>query len=309
MDTSIHTTEGWLLSSKFGRIALNCANSVCRLKGEIWDKIARELHMPWRAVEEMHWRMGRGELAQRAGVREFVATPDPSSAGVPPVTGVPITTSFVPSNTYQPPPQVSYGSPTLAPPVPRSVGQGSPLPPPSLPPIAQQSLPPHGTPQPAPSFIDANRPPPTFTAGNRSPTHHSYHSASSHTSSPNNQGHRPRRSGSDVGSPRRRALSSTRLASASMPPLEARPQPTPPPPPPLPPLPREIPGPTSDPGQGMQLPPVRLLQEEVKESSRLGTPTHSGPSNSGSGPSRPHSTTSGSRAAGDHRPEGNGNGR
>lgn len=262
--------------------------------------------MPWRAVEEMHWRMGRAELAQRAGVREFVATPDNLSAGAPPVTGVPITTSFVPSTTY--PPLAAYGSQeALAPPAPRPSNQISPLPAPSLAPIAPHSVPPYGASQPAIQFVDPARPPPSFTSGPRSPTHRSQPSPTSHTSSPKNPEHRPRRSGSDVGSPRRRALSSNRLASASMPPLENKRAPTPPAP--LPPLPKDIQGPGPEPGQGMQLPPVRLLQEEVREASRVPTPNHGGPSYSGSGSTRPRSTTSGSHSTGDQRGDISGTGR
>ena len=264
--------------------------------------------MPWRAVEEMHWRMGRTELAQRAGVREFVATPDPLTTGTPPVSGVPITTSFAPPTSY--PQQPPYGSPqeALVPAAIRAPGQSSSLPQPSLAPIAPNSLPNYAPVQPTVQFMDPNRPPPAFTSGPRSPTYRSQPSPSSHTSSPENSLYRPRRSGSDAGSPRRRLLSSSRLASASMPPLETREVATPPPPPP-PPIPRDLPGVALEPGQAMQLPPVRLLQEEVKEASRLPTPNHAGPNYSGSGPSRPQSTTSGSRSTGDQRVDGSGNGR
>ena len=56
--------------------------------------------MPWRAVEDMHWRMGRAELAQRAGVKEFVTTPDPSVPNSIPVTGKAMATSSVPAILY-----------------------------------------------------------------------------------------------------------------------------------------------------------------------------------------------------------------
>lgn len=247
--------------------------------------------MPWRAVEEMHWRMGRAELAQRAGVREFVATPDPTGAFA--AGGIPITTSFMPTGSFQPPPPGSYStSPQALAPPHHPTYSTSPLPPPpSLPPAAI-----HEPSQPSTQFIDPNRPPPIFTAGLGSPSLHSHRSVGSQASSQLAPGHRPQRSGSDNGSPRRRALSGSRLASASMPPLENRAAPTPPPPTTLPPFPRDLTGPPSEPGHGPTLPPVRLLQEEVRDNSRYTTPNQSGPSYSGSGPSRPLSTTSASRS-------------
>ncbi|KAL9058808.1 MAG: hypothetical protein Q9162_001532 [Coniocarpon cinnabarinum] len=271
-----------------------------RLKGEIWEKISRELHMPWRAVEEMHWRMGRTELAQRAGVREFLATPDPTGAFS--TTGVPITTSFIPSGSYPPgqPPYVSSPQ-ALGPPLPPpQQGYNSPLPPPPShlppgppPPPPQQSLPP---------VSDPNRPPPPppYVSRPHFPSHRSHRSASSHASPHFIPSHRPQRSGSDQGSPRRRALDGSRLTSASMPPIPFDPRRAPSPPPmgpssTLPPISRELSAPPSDAAPGPTLPPVRLLQEEVRENSRYTTPTHSGPSVSGSGPSRSHSTASTSR--------------
>ena len=245
--------------------------------------------MPWRAVEEMHWRMGRHELAQRAGVREFVATTDVPPPGSTPVTGIPITTSFVPTAVYQPQPS-PYTSPqgTLTAAPPRTLAQtASPIPPSSLPPLAPLSIPPQSIPSQTHQFIDPTRPPPAFTSGSRSPGHHAHRSSSSHPSPPRNPSHQSRRSGSDWGSPRRHALSSSRLPSASMPPLEVRTHSTPPPP--LPPLPKDLPGPTSEPVHGMQLPPVRLLQEEVR--SRLSTPGQNGQIHTGSASSRSHSVT------------------
>ena len=259
--------------------------------------------MPWRAVEDMHWRMGRAELAQRAGVREFVATPDPSIPNSTPVTGVPITTSFGPTISYPQQPDYTSSPQTYVPQPPRSTGQPSPVPPHSLPPIAPNPAPTYGPAQQPPTpFADTNRPAPIFGAAPRSPASRSHHSGSSLTNSPRlHSGHRPHRSGSDVSSPRRRALSTSRHATGSMPPIESRSQQTPPPV--LPTL-KDISGPTSEPQQNMQLPSVRYLQEEVKDSSRLPTPTLSGPSHSNSGPSRPHS-----RSVGDQRGEIYSNGR
>jgi hypothetical protein len=37
----------------------------------MWDMIAKEMNLPWRAVESMHWHMGAEEMAQRANVAVF----------------------------------------------------------------------------------------------------------------------------------------------------------------------------------------------------------------------------------------------
>ncbi|KAI9669909.1 MAG: hypothetical protein M1831_006945 [Alyxoria varia] len=55
-----------------------------RFRREMWEKVAKELNMPWRAAEDMHWQLGKHELAQRAGVTPFQAageTGSTSSAG------------------------------------------------------------------------------------------------------------------------------------------------------------------------------------------------------------------------------------
>src|ERR1700749_3867633 len=50
-----------------------------RFKKEMWDMIAKEMSLPWRAVESMHWQMGAEEMAQRANVAVF-QTHVPSSS-------------------------------------------------------------------------------------------------------------------------------------------------------------------------------------------------------------------------------------
>lgn len=40
----------------------------------MWEKIAKEMGIPWRAVEGMHWQMGQTEMARRAGVNPFALT-------------------------------------------------------------------------------------------------------------------------------------------------------------------------------------------------------------------------------------------
>lgn len=42
-----------------------------RFKREMWEKIANDLQMPWRAVEARHWELGAEGLAVRAGVPLF----------------------------------------------------------------------------------------------------------------------------------------------------------------------------------------------------------------------------------------------
>jgi len=37
----------------------------------MWDMIAKEMELPWRAVESMHWQMGQEDLASRANVPVF----------------------------------------------------------------------------------------------------------------------------------------------------------------------------------------------------------------------------------------------
>lgn len=54
------------------------------MKPDIWTPVARELGIPWRAVEAMHWHLGEQEMARRAGVTPFAMAaasgPSPSSA-------------------------------------------------------------------------------------------------------------------------------------------------------------------------------------------------------------------------------------
>nr|POF14874.1 hypothetical protein CFP56_71258 [Quercus suber] len=47
-------------------------NKLARLfKKDMWDKISREMQLPWRAAEAMHWQIGEIEMAQRANVPVF----------------------------------------------------------------------------------------------------------------------------------------------------------------------------------------------------------------------------------------------
>ncbi|KAH9908094.1 hypothetical protein F4778DRAFT_462176 [Xylariomycetidae sp. FL2044] len=42
-----------------------------RFRQEMWQKVAEEMGMPWRAVEGMHWALGEVDMARRAGVTPF----------------------------------------------------------------------------------------------------------------------------------------------------------------------------------------------------------------------------------------------
>ncbi|MCJ1457797.1 hypothetical protein MMC28_008166 [Mycoblastus sanguinarius] len=42
-----------------------------RLKPELWQPIANDLGVPWRAAEAMHWALGEHEMARRANVTPF----------------------------------------------------------------------------------------------------------------------------------------------------------------------------------------------------------------------------------------------
>ncbi|KAK4631322.1 hypothetical protein CLAFUW4_03687 [Fulvia fulva] len=42
-----------------------------RFKKDMWEKISKEMQLPWRAAEAMHWQIGEIEMAQRANVPVF----------------------------------------------------------------------------------------------------------------------------------------------------------------------------------------------------------------------------------------------
>jgi len=44
---------------------------VGRFKPEMWQKVAEEMQVPWRAAEAMHWQLGEADMARRAGVIPF----------------------------------------------------------------------------------------------------------------------------------------------------------------------------------------------------------------------------------------------
>jgi len=118
----------------------------------MWEKVAKEMQMPWRAVEARHWEIGQEEMAKLAGATLFSSTATPMSEHdiLPP----PSTQSF--HSEYPPPslrhPYANYPQdpstmqparphtmgPPLRPDVPMS-GYGEPMagPPGALPGIAE----------------------------------------------------------------------------------------------------------------------------------------------------------------------------
>ncbi|KAF6219777.1 hypothetical protein HO133_003602 [Letharia lupina] len=57
-----------------------------RLKSDLWNPIATELGVPWRACEAMHWALGEADMCRRAHVLPFpmaTSRPEPASAPAP----------------------------------------------------------------------------------------------------------------------------------------------------------------------------------------------------------------------------------
>lgn len=71
----------------------------------MWEKIAKEMQLPWRAAEAMHWQIGEVEMAQRANVPVFhLAGQQPSQAGA----AADRTGSVSPSSATGPPSTMPY---------------------------------------------------------------------------------------------------------------------------------------------------------------------------------------------------------
>lgn len=49
----------------------------------MWEKISKEMQLPWRAAEAMHWQIGEVEMAQRANVPVFHLAGQQSSHSQP----------------------------------------------------------------------------------------------------------------------------------------------------------------------------------------------------------------------------------
>lgn len=71
----------------------------------MWEKISKEMQLPWRAAEAMHWQIGEVEMAQRANVPVFHLAGQSSSQG-----GVLIerVSSTSPPSAVSPPSSLSY---------------------------------------------------------------------------------------------------------------------------------------------------------------------------------------------------------
>ncbi|KAI5927996.1 hypothetical protein F4810DRAFT_170275 [Camillea tinctor] len=60
-----------------------------RFRQDMWQKVADEMVIPWRAAEAMHWQLGEQDMARRAGVTPFnfsavtVETPQSGSRSAP----------------------------------------------------------------------------------------------------------------------------------------------------------------------------------------------------------------------------------
>lgn len=239
----------------------------------MWEKVAKELHMPWRAAEDMHWTLGKHQLAQRAGVTPFAAASDDSTTI--PASGVPITTSFgLATGSFRPAPSASSSQPPIQPAPTRQSSM-------SMPPSAYSSptgFPGHPsfTSQPA-NYLDPQpmlRPASTQEQSG----HRSGRSTSGTSPSPRSHGSFGRRS-----SPQRAVSSAARVAS--MPPMESHNTP-----PPLPSIPREYygdEGPVSLQGSQQRLPPVRFLTQEPESTEERRSPQHPSWLNSPPGHSNP----------------------
>lgn len=53
------------------RVRTDSHTNSYRLKHDLWNPIANELGIPWRACEAMHWAMGEHEMARRANAVPF----------------------------------------------------------------------------------------------------------------------------------------------------------------------------------------------------------------------------------------------
>lgn len=75
----------------------------CRFKKDMWEKISKEMALPWRAAEAMHWQIGEVEMAQRANVPVF------HLAGGPPPTSAPGAAALPDNRSSTSPGSVSSG--------------------------------------------------------------------------------------------------------------------------------------------------------------------------------------------------------
>jgi len=75
----------------------------------MWEKIAKEMQLPWRAAEAMHWQIGEVEMAQRANVPVFHLMGQGAATSQTPPTLVDVRPrSNSPPTGTGPPPLLSY---------------------------------------------------------------------------------------------------------------------------------------------------------------------------------------------------------
>ncbi|KAK3672914.1 hypothetical protein LTR78_007267 [Recurvomyces mirabilis] len=78
-----------------------------RFKKDMWEKIAKEMQLPWRAAEAMHWQIGEVEMAQRANVPVFHLASGAQPTSQPTPATEPRISRSPPSNTL-PAPSATY---------------------------------------------------------------------------------------------------------------------------------------------------------------------------------------------------------
>ncbi|KAI4153998.1 MAG: hypothetical protein L6R39_001475 [Caloplaca ligustica] len=100
-----------------------------RYKSQMWNTIASELNIPWKAVEDMHWELGRERMASLAGGRTLHsgrASDDPASDASPTPSGFPPGTPLTPRLTFVATPSSAFSGP-LRPPEGRLAGPPAPV--------------------------------------------------------------------------------------------------------------------------------------------------------------------------------------
>ena len=63
--------HAWLLPELTKNTELRDSCPRFRFKPEMWQQISKEMSIPWRAAEAMHWQLGEQDMARRAGVVPF----------------------------------------------------------------------------------------------------------------------------------------------------------------------------------------------------------------------------------------------
>lgn len=91
----------------------------------MWEKISKEMALPWRAAEAMHWQIGEVEMAQRANVPVFHLAGQQASHVSTPSDSRPSTTSpssFMGTSPHMPYSHMhNHGLPPLPPSLPQSM--------------------------------------------------------------------------------------------------------------------------------------------------------------------------------------------